>query len=192
MNGPAFRRYFPLGIVLIALASSGVWYFLKAQSIARQTLEARNLVERSNTTLEELMSLYKERLQRIQSLLVQIHATPLNSEWTRIETWKSETDEDLARFDQNQNSISNYVSEAMSQATQAKPKKSSKGTANSIELFKDFERFEQKIVMKRKQYFDLYQQLLGFSRRLSVDPPIVVPPMFPVEKQLAEKQLAEK
>lgn len=174
------RKAIRLAVALLVLSvlAGFAWLYHSRQVTAERTAQARALALDAQKVRTELTELYKERLLRAKTLLSQLHAAPLKPEWTQSETWTTQTDSELAQFDLVQNSISNHLSEVFTKT---------KSSSQTSKLIAEFERFEQNIVAKRKQYFELYRHLLSESKTLRAEPPIEVPPIFPLEKQWAEK-----
>jgi hypothetical protein len=128
-------------------------------SIANLRTAARTTADSGRKIRVELLELYVRRVELASRLLKLISAPPLNPSWTRVEDWRADTAEDLAALDRDQNQISNHLAQYMSKIQiYGEPQKRKTGKVPGKEMeelikqAQNFERFEQDIVRKRREY----------------------------------------
>lgn len=180
--------------IAAAVGAGTAGYLLREQT--RATLsEISSLSLSARETRQDLLSLYRSRLDHAKALLDVLDAPGIKPEWTDVQNWRVETTDDLAALDLKQTSVSNHLASIISQTEPlSKPElqfPSNSALGKRVEkaraAFREYERFEQDIVRKRRFYLEIAQKHenlrvhLGQAER----PPEL--PLFPAEKALLKK-----
>ena len=181
--------------VLAAVVAGTAGYFLRERT--RATLsEIASLSASASETRQDLLSLYRSRLDRAKALLEVLDAPGIKPEWTDIQNWRVETAADLAALDLQQTAISNHLASVISQTEPlAKPELTfpkdsplGKRIEKARAAFRDYERFEQDIVRKRRFYFDIARKHEVLRLHLGQAERPAELPLFPAEKALLKKE----
>lgn len=181
--------------ILTAVIAGTAGYLLRERT--RRTLnEIATVTADATETRLALLSLYRFRLERANALLEALKGLPLKSEWTDIKTWRAETAEDLAALDLNQSAISNHIASVLMRAEVIQkpelsfPKNSllNKQAEKARLAFRDFERFEQEIVRKRRSYLESFKRHQALRTRIGLSERPAELPLFPAERALLEKK----
>lgn len=191
-------------LVLAAVVVAALVFFIMQDErvIAEERKVAISMAETSKNKRAELLALYSQRVQLAESLLKSLGAPPLSRNWTRSESWKAATPEDLALLDRDQNLISNHIAQYLSkvQIYAGNPAGNPKGKPdlkmeNVLKQSQAFEQFEQTIVRKRRDYYEMAEafrsrfQSLRNREKLKNDPDFSNGnfPHFPAEAALQRK-----
>lgn len=181
--------------VLAAVVAGTAGYFLRERT--RATLsEIANLSVTASETRQDLLNLYRSRLDRAKALLEILEAPNIKPEWADTQNWRAETAADLAALDLQQTAISSHLASVISQTEPlakpelAFPKDSPLGkrVEKARAAFRDYEHFEQDIVRKRRFYFDVVQKHETLRLHLGLSERPAELPLFPAEKALLKKE----
>lgn len=194
----ANRNKFITAVVAVAVLGTAVTALLvrrNTNDLADQRNSAFSMAESGQKQRAELLELYIRRVQLATDLLKAIGAPPLKPEWAKTETWRTDTEDQLAALDRDQNLISNHLAQSMTRIQlYADDKKTGPNTAmkDVVAKAQEFERFEQDIVKKRSDYtslvatFESKFQETRSREKLKNDPDFSTEkfPLFPAELEL--------
>jgi hypothetical protein len=186
-------------VLAVAAVAAFVIYIKRGERIiAEERKVAISMADASKETRSELLALYKQRVLLAESLLKSLGAPPLSKNWTRSEYWKVATPEDLASLDSDQNLISNHIARYLSKIQMYSGNPTAKQDLkmeNVLKQSQSFEQFEQTIVRKRREYYEMAEtfrsrfQKLRKREKLKDDPDFSNGnfPLFPAESALQRK-----
>jgi len=192
---PKFIGRISLIIAAVGIATAVGIHRRGETELVEQRRSAVAMAESSEKQRAELLELYVRRIDLASRLLKSIGAPPLNPEWTKTEGWRTATAEDLAALDRYQNLISNHLAQFMSKIQiygEPGKTKPDKTMQEVIKQAQGFERFEQDILRKRREYAELaatfttrFQETRN-RESLKNDPDFSIEkfPLFPAEIEL--------
>ncbi|MBL7688675.1 MAG: hypothetical protein JNJ49_11610 [Bdellovibrionaceae bacterium] len=185
-----------VAVFVLAAVGAGIAGYLLRERTRATINEIASLSVTANETRQDLLSLYRSRLDRAKALLEVLEAPAIKPEWANTQNWRAETAADLAALDQQQTAISSHLASVISQTEPlAKPELTfpkdsplGKRVEKARAAFRDYEKFEQDIVRKRRFYFDLAQRHETLRQHVGLAERPAELPLFPAEKALLKKE----